>query len=72
MPGKKPSRNTGKEATRSLETCADFYQTTQCYVSADRTPHSHRCENLKFDMTMESKFDSAVATEAEAAEEGRE
>jgi hypothetical protein len=68
-PSKKPSINRDKEATCPSETCADFYRTTRCHVPADRTLHSHRCENLKFDMKVESKFDCAVATGAAAAEE---
>jgi hypothetical protein len=35
------------EATCSLETSVDFQWTTPRYIPQGRTPHSHRCENLK-------------------------
>jgi hypothetical protein len=35
------------EAKYSSETSDDFQRTTRRYNSEDRTPHNHRCENLK-------------------------
>jgi hypothetical protein len=36
----------------SSETPADFHQTTQRYISEDRTLHNHCCENLKSNSVM--------------------
>jgi hypothetical protein len=35
------------EATNFSETSVDFQWATRCYIPEDRTPHNHRCENLK-------------------------
>jgi hypothetical protein len=35
------------EATCFFETSVDLQRTTRRYISEDRTPHKHRCENLK-------------------------
>jgi hypothetical protein len=35
------------EGTCSSETSVDFRRATLRYITEDRTPHNHRCENLK-------------------------
>jgi hypothetical protein len=41
------SSNPKMETICSSETSVDFYRTTWHYIPEVRTPHSHRCENLK-------------------------
>jgi hypothetical protein len=36
------------ESRWQAETSVDFQRTTQRYIPEDRTPHNHRCEDLKF------------------------
>jgi hypothetical protein len=45
----------------STKTLVDFYETTQHYISADRTPHSHCRESLKSDIVAMEKFYFAIA-----------
>jgi hypothetical protein len=44
------------EVTRSTETSIDFQRTTQGYIRENGTPHSHRCENLKSKVNMNTCF----------------
>jgi hypothetical protein len=40
------------EIERPCETSVSFYRTTCCYIPENSTFHSHRCEDLKFPITM--------------------